>query len=60
LRDGRKLIGVLRSFDQFANVVLENAIERIYVKDTYGDIPLGLFVIRGENVVLLGEIVLIF
>jgi len=56
LRDGRKLIGVLRSFDQFANVVLENAIERIYVKDTYGDIPLGLFVIRGENVVLLGEI----
>ena len=26
----------------------------------YGDIPLGLFLIRGDNVVLLGEIVFIF
>ncbi len=40
-----------------ANIVLENTIERIYVKDKYGDIPLGLFLIRGENVVLLGDIV---
>ncbi|KAF9919206.1 SM-like, degradation of cytoplasmic mRNAs and positively regulates transcription initiation [Linnemannia zychae] len=56
LRDGRKLIGILRSFDQFANLVLEDTIERIYVADTYGDIPRGIFIIRGENVVLLGEI----
>ncbi|TYH70976.1 hypothetical protein ES332_D05G153200v1 [Gossypium tomentosum] len=33
LRDGRKLMGTLRSFDQF-----------------------GLYVIRGENVVLIGEL----
>ncbi|KAF5184541.1 Sm-like protein lsm1b [Thalictrum thalictroides] len=33
LRDGRKLMGILRSFDQF-----------------------GLYVIRGENVVLIGEL----
>lgn len=94
LRDGRKLIGILRSFDQFgnkytltlchtkeaptsawmdkqdqetnyyilsppkiANLVLQDTIERIYVADTYGDIPRGIFIIRGENVVLLGEIV---
>jgi small nuclear ribonucleoprotein (snRNP)-like protein len=25
LRDGRKIIGILRSFDQFANLVLEGA-----------------------------------
>ncbi|CAG8756579.1 45186_t:CDS:2, partial [Gigaspora margarita] len=56
LRDGRKLIGVLRSFDQFANLVLQDTIERIYVGDAYGDIPRGIFIIRGENVVLLGEI----
>ncbi|KAG0214628.1 hypothetical protein B0O80DRAFT_447141 [Mortierella sp. GBAus27b] len=56
LRDGRKLIGILRSFDQFANLVLQDTIERIYVGDTYGDIPRGIFIIRGENVVLLGEI----
>lgn len=31
--------------------------ERIYVKDSYGDMERGIFIIRGENVVLLGEIV---
>ncbi|KAJ8479235.1 hypothetical protein OPV22_022962 [Ensete ventricosum] len=56
LRDGRKLLGVLRSFDQFANVVLEGACERVIVGDLYCDIPLGLYVIRGENVVLIGEL----
>ncbi|KAK9765720.1 putative Sm-like protein LSm1, variant 2 [Basidiobolus ranarum] len=56
LRDGRKLIGVLRSYDQFANLVLQDTVERIYVGDCYGDIPRGIFIIRGENVVLLGEV----
>ncbi|CAO3661451.1 unnamed protein product [Rhizopus stolonifer] len=56
LRDGRKLIGTLRSFDQFANLVIQDTIERIYVGNCYGDIPRGVFLIRGENVVLLGEI----
>lgn len=56
LRDGRKLLGVLRSFDQFANAVLEGACERVIVGDLYCDIPLGLYVIRGENVVLIGEL----
>ncbi|GFR42921.1 hypothetical protein Agub_g3922 [Astrephomene gubernaculifera] len=56
LRDGRKLLGVLRSFDQFANLVVEGAVERIIVGDQYGDIPLGLQVIRGENVVLMGRV----
>lgn len=56
LRDGRKIVGILRSFDQFANLVLESAVERIIVGEQYSDIPLGLQLIRGENVVLLGEI----
>ncbi|WCJ42822.1 Sm-like protein LSM1B [Euphorbia peplus] len=56
LRDGRKLLGLLRSFDQFANVVLEGACERVIVGGLYCDIPLGLYVIRGENVVLIGEL----
>ncbi|XP_057455048.1 sm-like protein LSM1B [Lotus japonicus] len=56
LRDGRKLMGTLRSFDQFANAVLEGACERVIVGDLYCDIPLGLYVIRGENVVLIGEL----
>lgn len=83
LRDGRKLIGVLRSYDQYgenhvswrfiwqlidstcltcgprrsANLVLEAAMERIYHGLQWAQIPRGLFLIRGENVVLLGEVV---
>jgi len=56
LRDGRTLIGFLRSCDQFANLVLHKAIERIHVADKYGDMERGIFIIRGENVVVLGEI----
>lgn len=59
LRDGRKLIGILRSFDQYANLVLQETTERIYVDQVYGDIPRGVFIVRGENVVLLGEMVIL-
>ncbi len=77
LRDGRKLIGVLRSWDQFgkgegcpgrdrraadhalrtANLVFQDTVERIFIQDIYADIPRGIFIVRGENVLLLGEIV---
>jgi len=56
LRDGRKLQGVLRSYDQFANLVLEDTVERIYHENLFAENWHGLFLIRGENVVLLGEI----
>jgi len=56
LRDGKKFIGVLRSFDQFANIVLENTVERIYLGNSFGERKIGVFLIRGENVMLLGNI----
>ncbi|XP_015793512.1 U6 snRNA-associated Sm-like protein LSm1 [Tetranychus urticae] len=56
LRDGRTLIGYLRSIDQFANLVLHRTIERIHVDKKFGDIDIGVIIIRGENVVLCGEI----
>jgi len=56
LRDGRKLHGVLRSYDQFANLVLEDTVERIYHGNAFAESWRGLYLIRGENVVLLGEI----
>ena len=56
LRDGRKLIGILRSFDQFANIVLTETVERFYLGDRYGDVKLGLFLLKGETIVLLGEV----
>src|SRR3989338_8346661 len=56
LRDGRKLVGVLRSFDQFANIVLTDTAERFYLGQRFGDIKLGIYLVKGESVVLLGEI----
>ena len=49
LRDGRTLIGVLRAIDQFANLVLHGTVERIHVDGYFGDIPRGIFVVRGKN-----------
>lgn len=57
LRDGRSLFGILRSIDQFANLVLHLTVERIYIGNEYGEIDRGVFLIRGENVVLCGEVV---
>ncbi|EEH22898.2 hypothetical protein PABG_05109 [Paracoccidioides brasiliensis Pb03] len=56
LRDGRKLIGVLRSWDQFANLVLQGTVERIYAGHLFADVQRGIYLVRGENVLLLGEI----
>ncbi|KAK1761477.1 hypothetical protein QBC47DRAFT_370227 [Echria macrotheca] len=65
LRDGRKLVGILRSWDQYANLLLQSTKERLFVPPGYGpnpsrglyaDIERGVFVVRGENVLLLGEI----
>lgn len=56
LRDGRNFFGWLRSFDQYANLILDNTVERLTAEDSYADIPIGIFIIRGENVMLLGEV----
>ncbi|OJD09389.1 hypothetical protein ACJ73_10357 [Blastomyces percursus] len=56
LRDGRKLIGVLRSWDQFANLVLQGTVERLYAGNLFADIQRGIYLVRGENVLLLGEV----
>ena len=56
LRDGRTLIGYLRSIDQYANLLLSSCFERIHVGNKYSDIPKGIYIIRGENVVLIGEV----
>lgn len=38
------------------NLVLQDTIERLFVQNLYADIERGLFLVRGENVQLLGEI----
>lgn len=39
------------------NLLLQGTIERIHVGSEYGDIPRGIYLVRGENVALCGEIV---
>jgi U6 snRNA-associated Sm-like protein LSm1 len=64
LRDGRKLLGVLRSWDQFANLVLTDTKERYFCvadpttqpRRLYCDVPRGTYLVRGENVLLIGEV----
>lgn len=36
-----------------ANIVLESAFERIIVGDQYCDVPLGVYLVRGENLVMM-------
>ncbi|CAO2841673.1 unnamed protein product [Amaranthus hypochondriacus] len=55
--DGRKLLGTLCSFDEHGNIVLEGAYDRVIVDNLYCDIYLGLFFMRGETVVLIGDLV---
>ena len=40
--------------------MLQETVERIYTKDVYADIQRGIYIVRGENVLLLGEIVKFF
>lgn len=56
LRDGRNFYGWLRSFDQYANLTLDNTVERLSLDNMFANVPIGIFVIRGENVMLLGEV----
>ena len=39
LRDGRNIIGTLRSFDQYLNLVLENTVERIFHEGNFAADP---------------------
>lgn len=56
LRDGSQFLGDLRSFDQYGNLVLEAAVKREVVGQQYCDVYFGAQIIRGENIVLFGEI----
>ncbi|CAH8675844.1 unnamed protein product [Schistosoma rodhaini] len=56
VRGGRVFIGFLRIIDQFGNVVLHNAVERIHVEKKFCDVPQGILLIRGENITVIGEL----
>ena len=52
---------MFRSFDQFSNMVLEDASERTVHRGSDGviyfaDVPLGVYIVRGDSMVMMGQI----
>lgn len=55
--DGRNIVGILRGFDQATNLILDESHERVYSTDQgVEQVVLGLYIIRGDNVAVVGEV----
>jgi U6 snRNA-associated Sm-like protein LSm8 len=54
--DARNIVGTLRGVDQFANVILESCHERVYSQEGVEQVVLGLYIIRGDNIAVVGEL----
>jgi len=55
--DGRNIVGTLKGFDQNINLILNECHERVYsLSRGVEKVVLGLYVIRGDNVALVGEL----
>uniref|UniRef100_A0A914XDU1 U6 snRNA-associated Sm-like protein LSm8 n=1 Tax=Plectus sambesii TaxID=2011161 RepID=A0A914XDU1_9BILA len=55
--DGRNIVGMMKGFDQTVNLILEDSHERVYSTQAgIEQVPLGLYIIRGDNVALIGEL----
>ncbi|ORZ16985.1 hypothetical protein BCR42DRAFT_413696 [Absidia repens] len=52
--DGRILVGTLRGTDQTSNVILEKCEERVFSSTGTEVNPLGLYLIRGDNICTVG------
>ena len=54
--DGKCYCGVLKGSDQYSNIILNDTEELIVSENSPSEIvPLGLFLIKGDNLALLGE-----
>ncbi|KDR20499.1 U6 snRNA-associated Sm-like protein LSm8 [Zootermopsis nevadensis] len=55
--DGRNFVGTLKGFDQTINLILDESHERVYsTNQGVEQVVLGLHIIRGDNVVIVGEL----
>ncbi|WWD16623.1 hypothetical protein CI109_101052 [Kwoniella shandongensis] len=57
LYDGRIIVGKLKGFDIRTNLILADCVEREYSADQGVEmIPLGLYMIKGDNVAVVSEL----
>mmetsp|Transcript_15922 Transcript_15922/g.28282 ORF Transcript_15922/g.28282 Transcript_15922/m.28282 type:complete len:99 (+) Transcript_15922:313-609(+) len=55
--DGRNIIGILKGYDQTNNLVVDECHERVYsTQSGVEQLVLGLYLIRGDNVAVVGEL----
>ncbi|KAI0211331.1 U6 snRNA-associated Sm-like protein LSm8 [Lamellibrachia satsuma] len=55
--DGRVIVGTLKGFDQTINLILDESHERVFSSaQGVEQVVLGLYIIRGDNVAVIGEI----
>lgn len=58
--DGRQFVGYMRGYDQVCNIILEKCVERVFETNlamrTVSSDALNTFVIRGDNIAIIGEI----
>lgn len=55
--DGKIIVGILRGYDQATNLILEECHERVYSsKSGVEQHMLGLYLIRGDNIAVIGEL----
>ncbi len=55
--DGRLFVGTLKGFDQTTNLILEQTQERLFsLEDGVIMESIGLYIVRGDNISLVGEL----
>ncbi|GCB68091.1 hypothetical protein scyTo_0005248 [Scyliorhinus torazame] len=55
--DGRMIVGTLKGFDQTINLILDESHERVFSSQQgVEQVVLGLYIVRGDNVAVIGEI----
>eukprot|EP01001_Neometanema_parovale_P000066 NODE_10067_length_611_cov_83.981557_g9793_i0.p1 GENE.NODE_10067_length_611_cov_83.981557_g9793_i0~~NODE_10067_length_611_cov_83.981557_g9793_i0.p1 ORF type:complete len:100 (-),score=6.47 NODE_10067_length_611_cov_83.981557_g9793_i0:245-544(-) len=55
--DGRHIVGTLKGFDQCVNIILVDSTERVYSTSAgVEEVTLGLYLIRGDNLSVIGQI----
>ncbi|CAM9467869.1 unnamed protein product [Chrysoparadoxa australica] len=55
--DGRNIVGTLRGNDHSTTIILEKCHERVFsTKAGVEQVALGLYVIRGHNIAVIGEL----
>jgi len=55
--DGRLITGTLLGYDQLQNLILKQSYEKVYSMEAPVEkVELGLFVVRGDNVAVISEV----